>query len=258
MTGTPIQNKLGDIFSLSKFLRYSPFDYDSSIRKYIKDPLLRNDQLGLDNLRFMMKVFSLRRVKTLCGIPDRHERTVAVTLAQPERRMYEGIKEQTLSKFLETAARSSSKSRHVILQGILSLRQLCSHGSVSRKSELWFEGPSKPSMRSCHSCLVAIRSNAEPDVMLDQGSCSECGNALQSFEDSSLATPEGSLLVDEGSEFDAEPTLDQVQGNEQSYQLSSKLNTVVYELLQLQQQSINGTESQEKRYQYFSTLTKQR
>ena len=248
MTGTPIQNKLGDIFSLSKFLRYSPFDYDSSIRKYIKDPLLRNDQLGLDNLRFMMKVFSLRRVKTLCGIPDRHERTVAVTLTQPEQRMYEGIKEQTLFKFSETAARSTSKSHHVILQGILSLRQLCSHGSVSQKSELWFEGSSKVSMSRCHSCPVAIRSNAQSNVMLDQGSCSDCGNALQSFEDSSLATPEDSLLADEGSEFNMEPTLEQVQDHEPSYQLSSKLNAVIYELLQLHRQPINGTESQEKRY----------
>ena len=44
LTGTPVQNALNDLFSLTKFLRLHPFDQDSSIRKYIHAPLQKNDQ----------------------------------------------------------------------------------------------------------------------------------------------------------------------------------------------------------------------
>ena len=125
LTGTPVQNGLNDLFSLTKFLRLHPFDQDSSIRKYIHGPLQKNDQKGLDNLRFMMKAYSLRRVKDSYLSIKKYERTIPVVLSQDEKQRYKAT--QT---FAATSFSDPQKSSHVILKGILGLRQICSHGSV--------------------------------------------------------------------------------------------------------------------------------
>ena len=244
LTGTPIQNSLGDIFSLTKFLRFYPFDQDSSVRKYIKDPLQKNDEKGLDNLRHMMKVLSLRRGKNLCGIPDRHEVTIPVILAPAERRLYQDIRTQTLSRCLDVATRDNSKSSHIILQGILGLRQICSHGSVGRWSEPDLGGFPNLSMRRCDICQMVTRLDVQISVRSTCQSCTNCRNALPILEDGSLAMLKDASFMSEDAEVHV---LGQIQDEEQVHQLSSKLNAVVRKLIKLYQRPDRSIGLPEKR-----------
>ncbi|KAL9614731.1 MAG: hypothetical protein Q9167_000800 [Letrouitia subvulpina] len=128
LTGTPIQNSLKDLFALTKFLRLSPFDEDSVIRRHILQPLVDMDRRGLDNLSLLIRSFSLRRTKDLCNMASRHEREVAVNFSESERHHYDTIRNEGRRRLMEVVKSQVSESGRVIFQTIGRLRQFCSYG----------------------------------------------------------------------------------------------------------------------------------
>lgn len=126
LTGTPVQNRLDDLFSLLQFLRFHPFQALPNARKYILEPLGRQDEKGLRNLRSTMGVISLRRGRRQTCNQHRNEEVIPVNLSLDERQYYRSI----LAEAQRLARTSGKKRGHIILQSISSLRQLCSHGSA--------------------------------------------------------------------------------------------------------------------------------
>ena len=126
LTGTPVQNRLDDLFSLLQFLRFHPFQALPNARKYILEPLGRQDEKGLRNLRSTMGVISLRRGRRQTCNQRRNEEVIPVNLSLDERQYYRSI----LAEAQRLARTSGKKRGSIILQSISSLRQLCSHGSA--------------------------------------------------------------------------------------------------------------------------------
>lgn len=182
LTGTPVQNGLDDLFSLLQFLRFHPFQTLPSARKYILEPLGRQDEKGLRNLRSTMGAISLRRGRRQTCSRHRNEETVSVNLSLDERQRYSSILEEA-----QHLARTTGKKRGKnILQSILALRQLCSHGS-SRipSSNLQFNNNNRYdtplSQDPLVNCDICDQSFSHPDKFEGQfnGSCghkvcSEC------------------------------------------------------------------------------------
>lgn len=83
----------------------------------------------------MMKIFSLRRLKDSCINIERRERTIPVTLSSVERQRYQNVVEQTTAELLKMSL-SDKISSSIKLQGILKLRQICSHGEVGLEARL--------------------------------------------------------------------------------------------------------------------------
>src|SRR5271170_125718 len=123
LTGTPVHNRLEDLFSLARFLRYYPFATASVTRDHITRPLQNKDQKGLTNLQHMMKIFSLRRVKDSSSIPRRHDREVAVKLSKSEQHQYEVVRKEALSSMSERAKNNLARNSHIVLQAISRWRQ---------------------------------------------------------------------------------------------------------------------------------------
>lgn len=131
LTGTPVQNRLEDIFSLTEFLRFYPVDNPLNTRQHILAPLGRKDHKILNDLQIIMGSIALRRSKITCNSRSRLERVEMVVLSPKEREQYNMLilwaKEKHFRHRRDTRAQ-------VLLRAILKLRQLCSHGTLNPKS----------------------------------------------------------------------------------------------------------------------------
>ena len=127
-SGTPVQNKLDDLFTLTEFLGFYPVDNRANARRWILDPLGRKEEHALEHLRLLMRTVAIRRPRLSEGGCKRSEREVPVYLSQAERKLYDSTRTQALSMVTRTGNKSSA---HTLLSFILQMRQLCSHGLLS-------------------------------------------------------------------------------------------------------------------------------
>jgi len=63
VTGTPIQNKLNELFSLFHFLQVQPYGDYSWWNNVIMKPIRNRDERGLERLRSVLSTLLLRRTK---------------------------------------------------------------------------------------------------------------------------------------------------------------------------------------------------
>lgn len=68
MTGTPIQNKLEDIFSLLRFLRIKPFDNFKVWTEWITTPIKDDPIEGYSNIVELLRPITMRRMKNSLGV----------------------------------------------------------------------------------------------------------------------------------------------------------------------------------------------
>ena len=155
LTGTPVQNSLQDLFSLTKFLRFAPFDEQTTVNKHILRPLQQRDRKGLENLRLVMQAFCLRRTKKVCQMVHKHEITISIDPSKSERRAYDAIRGQGEYQLSQASRRGTHESGRVLLHTIHRLRQFCSHGQTvdSASSDLLSE-----TNRTCAHCSVVLSS----------------------------------------------------------------------------------------------------
>ncbi|KAF8978355.1 hypothetical protein BGZ46_006567 [Entomortierella lignicola] len=135
LTGTPVQNKLDDLFALVKFLRMQPFDEKAHWALYIAKPIKAANPIGISRLQTLMKVITLRRTKTqmvdgkpLLDLPARTDHMRVLELSLSERQMYHRM-EQSAKKTVDQIVQENKimKNYAHILGAILKLRQICAH-----------------------------------------------------------------------------------------------------------------------------------
>lgn len=138
LSGTPIQNKLDDIWALFKFLRLAPFDKRETWNKYIMDYAKAGNSLGVVRLQTILKHCTLRRTKDsvnedgnkILDLPPRKELVVTLKLQDEERKIYDHHFKQGQKQFEEANEDGSKVDVVNILQQILRLRQICDHPSL--------------------------------------------------------------------------------------------------------------------------------
>ncbi|KAE8445744.1 hypothetical protein EG329_012923 [Mollisiaceae sp. DMI_Dod_QoI] len=112
VTGTPIQNRLGDLVSLLKFIRVHPYDdperFDADISQVWKSG---NDQDAIQRLQRLSACLMLRRAKGTINLPPRRDCLLPVQLTHEERAVYNELREQTISKIDEALHKDSGTSR---------------------------------------------------------------------------------------------------------------------------------------------------
>lgn len=143
ITGTPIQNKLDDLWALIKFIRLDPFDDRSVWQEFITTPAKSGNSLGLARLLIIMRHITLRRTKetrlasgkTLLDLPERQDEVRFLRFTEKEQAIYDKYFQDSAKDFNEMivgkedgpdAARTNTSYVN-ILQKILRLRQICDH-----------------------------------------------------------------------------------------------------------------------------------
>jgi SWI/SNF-related matrix-associated actin-dependent regulator of chromatin subfamily A3 len=141
LTGTPIQNKIEDIWALFKFLRLKPIDEKEQFTKYISAPCKIGNQVGVARLQLVMRCCTLRRTKDstaddgrrILNLPPRKESQMWLELREDERAIYDARHAQGKAE-LENFQQEEVGSRNYahVLQQILRLRQTCNHVDLAQ------------------------------------------------------------------------------------------------------------------------------
>ncbi|KAL7420061.1 hypothetical protein Q5752_005026 [Cryptotrichosporon argae] len=141
LTGTPIQNKIEDIWALFKFLRLSPVDDKTVFSEYISTPCKTGSTLGVARLQLVMRACTLRRTKDskttdgnrILNLPPRVERQVWLKLREDEREVYEAARHDAADEVELLRKKKSLAGNYAhVLQKLLRLRQICDHVDLAR------------------------------------------------------------------------------------------------------------------------------
>lgn len=202
LTGTPIQNKLDDVFALIKFLRLAPFDDKSVWTEFIGSPVKFGQSLGVARLQTIMKCITLRRTKeskTLDGkrilaLPPRRDELRYLRFDAEEQAIYDQFYNESKAEFNEMSDKNEVMKNYVgILQKILRLRQICDHFELVQGKDLGKTGLSQdsPSYEEivadiAKDGLNASRAAAIFAILRESATtqCVECGGELYMSGDS--------------------------------------------------------------------------
>ncbi|KAI5268833.1 hypothetical protein E4T47_07536 [Aureobasidium subglaciale] len=142
LTGTPIVNRLEDLFSLVRFLRVEPWSNFSFWKTFITVPFESKDYVrALDVVQTVLEPLVLRRTKdmktpdgeALVPLPPRTINIQKIELSKVERDLYDHIFARAKRTFAANVeAGTLMKSYTTIFAQILRLRQSCCHPTLVR------------------------------------------------------------------------------------------------------------------------------
>lgn len=146
LTGTPIVNRLEDLFSLVRFLQVEPWSNFSFWKTFITVPFESKDFIrALDVVQTVLEPLVLRRTKdmktpdgeALVPLPPRTIEIEEIELSEQERAVYDYIFTRAKRTFNATMqAGTVLKSYTTIFAQILRLRQSCCHPVLTRNKTI--------------------------------------------------------------------------------------------------------------------------
>ncbi len=129
LTGTPIENHLEELWSIFAFAEPALLEDLSSFRRRFRTPIEKHgDTLRRGALASRLRPFLLRRTKASVArdLPEKTEIIQRVELSGEQRDLYETIRLAMHARVREEVERRGlNRSRIVVLDALLKLRQVC-------------------------------------------------------------------------------------------------------------------------------------
>lgn len=157
LTGTPIENRLSELWSIFDYLMPGFLYSYEQFRKRIEKPVISGQsEAAMAMLRKMISPFVLRRLKkdVLHDLPDKIEENTMTRLEGEQRELYEA-QAQSLKMLLENQSEEEFRqSKITVLSHLTRLRQICCDPS------LVYEGYRGPAAK-VDLCMEMVESGME-------------------------------------------------------------------------------------------------
>jgi superfamily II DNA or RNA helicase len=129
LTGTPIENHLGELWSLFHILLPGFLGDEKQFQKVFRKPIEREGSLEKKKiLQKRIHPFILRRIKkeVATDLPSKTEVITPIDLSEKQKDLYEAVRMTMMKKVLsEVESKGIARSQIVVLAALLNLRQIC-------------------------------------------------------------------------------------------------------------------------------------
>ncbi|MBC2604398.1 DEAD/DEAH box helicase [Puniceicoccus vermicola] len=167
LTGTPVENHLGDLWSIFDFLNPGLLGTASTFQRFVKN-LRTGDQERFAPLRRLVSPYILRRLKTdksiLDDLPEKTEMKVFCGLSPAQAKLY---RESAKSLQQELIASEGMRRKGVVLTYLMRFKQICNHPDQVAKSGHYAAAKSAKFQRLAELC-EEIASRGEKVLVFTQ------------------------------------------------------------------------------------------
>ncbi len=137
LTGTPVENRLSELWSIMDFLNPGYLGPAGNFRRKFSVPIERHrDKSKMDKLRGLVRPFILRRVKTdptvVADLPEKLESREWCPLTSEQAALYESCVKRMLT---EVEQSDGIHRRGLVLAALIKLKQICNHPAQMLKDQ---------------------------------------------------------------------------------------------------------------------------
>ena len=137
LTGTPVENRLTELWSILDFLNPGFLGNRNFFQKRFAVPIEKyGDRESLGILRSLTQPFILRRLKTdkniIQDLPEKQEMNVFCGLSSEQAELYQQLVDNSLTEIEDS---EGIKRRGLILTLLLRLKQLCNHPELLKETK---------------------------------------------------------------------------------------------------------------------------
>ncbi len=181
LTGTPIENRLSELWSILDFLNPGYLGNQQFFQRRFAMPIEKfGDRDSLQTLRSLVQPFILRRLKTdkeiIQDLPEKQEMNIFCGLSAEQATLYQKLVDESLTE-IESA--EGIKRRGLILTLLLRLKQVCNHPAQYLKEKDL--GSSKRSGKMLRLQEMLEEAISEGDRALIFTQFAEWGKLLQPY-----------------------------------------------------------------------------
>jgi len=132
LTGTPVENRLSELWSIMDFLNPGYLGSSESFRRQFVLPIEKyKNKSRSEALRSIIQPFVLRRLKTdptvIRDLPEKMEMIVNCNLSEEQATLYSAVVEDMLA---DIKSQEGIKRRGIILAALTKLKQICNHPAL--------------------------------------------------------------------------------------------------------------------------------
>jgi SNF2 family DNA or RNA helicase len=181
LTGTPVENRLLDLWSIFNFLNPGYLGKEAQFRKSFELPIQKErNPLQSTILKKLVQPFILRRLKTdktiIKDLPDKVEQKQYCNLTKEQASLYEAIVKD-VTKQLEEVAGIQRKG--LMLSTLMKLKQICNHPRQFLQDNSEFTAIRSHKLQRLDEMAEEVTAEGESLLIFTQ--FTEIGEALQQY-----------------------------------------------------------------------------
>ncbi len=181
LTGTPVENRLLDLWSIFNFLNPGYLGKQAQFRKAFELPIQKdNDRTQSAVLKKLVEPFILRRVKTDASIikdlPEKVEQKLYCNLTKEQASLYEAMVRDVERQLKGT---EGIQRKGIILSTLLRLKQICNHPMQFLQDGSDFTVGRSHKLSRLNDMVAEAISNGDSLLIFTQ--FKEMGDALENF-----------------------------------------------------------------------------